>query len=55
MENKAIKPENHTSIEFLIEQVSRIIESVAENDNVAIVNKNSKPHNVIIYMIDNIH
>lgn len=41
-------PENHTATEFLRGQASKIFEDVAEKDNVVIVNKNSKPKNVII-------
>lgn len=41
-------PENHTATEFLRGQASKIFEDVAEKDNVVIVNKNSRPKNVII-------
>ena len=48
MEKKIIIPEPHTATEFLRGQASRIFEQVVEDDNVVIVNKNSKPQNVII-------
>ena len=48
MKNKAIIPENHTATEFLRGQASKIFENVAKDDNVVLVNKNSKPQNVII-------
>lgn len=48
MEKEVLIPENHTATEFLRGQASRIFESVAKNDNVVMVNKNSKPQNVII-------
>jgi prevent-host-death family protein len=41
-------PENHTATEFLRGQASKIFEDVAKKDNVVIVNKNSRPKNVII-------
>lgn len=41
-------PENHTATEFLRGQASKIFEDVAEKDQVVIVNKNSRPKNVII-------
>lgn len=41
-------PENHTATEFLRGQASKIFENVAEKDQVVIVNKNSRPRNVII-------
>ena len=41
-------PDNHTATEFLRGQASKIFEEVAKNDNIVIVNKNSKPQNVII-------
>lgn len=46
--NKCIIPENHTATEFLRGQASKIFEKVVEYDNVVLVNKNSKPQNVII-------
>lgn len=48
MKNTVKLPENHTATEFLRGQASKIFESVAEKDNVVVVNKNSKPQNVII-------
>lgn len=48
MEKEILIPENHTATEFLRGQASRIFESVAEKDNVVMVNKNSKPQTVII-------
>lgn len=48
MKEKTIIPENHTATEFLRGQASRIFENVAKDDNVVLVNKNSKPQNVII-------
>ncbi len=48
MKEKAIIPENHTATEFLRGQASKIFENVAKDDNVVLVNKNSKPQNVII-------
>lgn len=41
-------PENHTVTEFLKGQASKIFDSVVQKDNVVVVNKNSKPQNVII-------
>ncbi len=41
-------PENHTATEFLRGQASKIFDAVFKEDNVVIVNKNSKPQNVII-------
>lgn len=41
-------PENHTATEFLRGQASKIFEDVAKKDQVVIVNKNSRPRNVII-------
>ena len=48
MKKEILIPENHTATEFLRGQASRIFESVAEKDIVVMVNKNSKPQNVII-------
>lgn len=48
MSKKPIIPEHHTATEFLRGQASKIFEKVAENDKVVLVNKNSKPQNVII-------
>lgn len=43
-----IIPDNHTATEFSRGQAARIFESVVDDDKVVIVNKNSRPHNVII-------
>ena len=48
MKQKVIIPESHTATEFLRGQASKIFEKVAENDKVVLVNKNSRPQNVII-------
>jgi len=48
MRKSVIIPEQHTATEFLRGQASRIFEDISENDNVVIVNKNSRPKNVII-------
>lgn len=48
MKKAILIPENHTATEFLRGQASKIFESVVEKDNVVMVNKNSKPQNVII-------
>ena len=48
MKKDILIPENHTATEFLRGQASKIFESVAKKDNVVMVNKNSKPQNVII-------
>lgn len=48
MKVKTLIPENHTATEFLCGQASKIFDKVAEDDKVVIVNKNSKPQNVII-------
>ena len=48
MKEKTIIPEYHTATEFLRGQASKIFENVAKDDNVVLVNKNSKPQNVII-------
>lgn len=48
IKGKTIVLENHTATEFLRGQASKIFEKVAEKDEVVIVNKNSKPKNVII-------
>lgn len=47
-EKGIIIPDNHTATEFLRGQASKIFEEVSEEDKVVIVNKNSKPQNVII-------
>lgn len=41
-------PDTHTVTEFLKGQASRIFEDIVNEDKVVIVNKNSKPQNVII-------
>lgn len=41
-------PEYRTATEFLRGQASKIFDEVIENDIVVIVNKHSKPQNVII-------
>lgn len=46
--DEIIIPENHTATEFLRGQASKIFEDVSKKDTVVIVNKNSKPQNVII-------
>lgn len=46
--NKVIIPENHTATEFLRGKASMIFDGITDEDKVVIVNKNSKPHNVII-------
>ncbi len=46
--DKIIIPENHTATEFLRGKASKIFEEVSRNDTVVVVNKNSKPQNVII-------
>lgn len=48
MKQKVIIPESHTATEFLRGHASKIFEKVAEDDTVVLVNKNSKPQNVII-------
>lgn len=48
MKKNTIIPEPHTATEFLRGQASKIFERVAEDDTVVLVNKNSKPQNVII-------
>ena len=48
MKKNTIIPEPHTATEFLRGQASKIFEKVAEDDTVVLVNKNSKPQNVII-------
>ncbi len=45
---KQIIPDNHTATEFLKGQASRIFDEIVKEDKVVIVNKHSKPHNVII-------
>ncbi len=48
MKKKDIVPSHHQMTEFLRGQASRIFDEVAEKDKVVLVNKNSKPHNIII-------
>ena len=45
---RIIVPDNHTATEFLRGQASRIFEEVRKGDSVVVVNKNSRPQNVII-------
>ena len=44
----SVVPDTHTATEFMKGQASRIFTEIARNDNIVIVNKNSKPQNVII-------
>ncbi len=46
--DRVLIPENHTVTEFLRGKASQIFDNVTDEDKVVIVNKNSKPHNVII-------
>ena len=48
MKKRDIIPSHHQMTEFLRGQASRIFDEVAEKDDVVLVNKNSKPHNIII-------
>jgi prevent-host-death family protein len=48
MEKKEIIPTHHQMTEFLRGQASKIFDDVAKNDEVVLVNKNSKPQNIII-------
>ena len=48
MRKKDIVPSHHQMTEFLRGQASRIFDEVAEKDKVVLVNKNSKPNNIII-------
>ena len=48
MGKKEIIPNHHQMTEFLRGQASRIFDEVAEKDEVVLVNKNSKPQNIII-------
>ena len=41
-------PDTHTVTEFLKGQASKIFDEIFEQDKVVIVNKHSKPQNVII-------
>lgn len=45
---KTTVPKMHTATEFLRGQASRIFTRVCDNDEVVIVNKNSRPQTVII-------
>ena len=45
---KSAVPESHTATEFLRGQASKIFDPIVQKDHVVIVNKNSKPQNVII-------
>ena len=45
---RPIVPVNHTATEFLKGQASKIFDEVVKEDKVVIVNKHSRPHNVII-------
>lgn len=48
MQKKSTVPESHTATEFLRGQASKIFDTIVQKDHVVIVNKNSKPQNVII-------
>lgn len=48
MKRKEVIPNHHQMTEFLRGQASRIFDEVAKNDEVVLVNKNSKPQNIII-------
>ena len=48
MKKKDIIPNHHKMTEFLRGQASKIFDEVAEKDEVVLVNKNSKPQNIII-------
>lgn len=48
MKNNGIVPIHHQMTEFLRGQASKIFDDVAKNDKVVLVNKNSRPHNIII-------
>ncbi len=48
MRKKEIVPHHHQMTEFLRGQASRIFDEVVEKDEVVLVNKNSKPQNIII-------
>lgn len=41
-------PATHTATEFLKGQASKIFDEVVQKDIIVVVNKHSKPHNVII-------
>lgn len=46
--NKNLLPEYKTATDFLRGKASKIFKEVSDNDSVVIVNRNSKPQNVII-------
>ena len=48
LSKKASIPEYHPITEFLRGQSSKIFDDIAENDKIVIVNKHSRPQNVII-------
>lgn len=48
MKKKEPVPDFHTATEFLRGKASKIFDEIFEKDKVVIVNKNSKPRNVII-------
>lgn len=48
MVKRNIIPNHHQMTEFLRGQASKIFDEVVEKDEVVLVNKNSKPHNIII-------
>ena len=48
MSKREIIPNHHQMTEFLRGQASKIFDDVAQNDEVVVVNKNSKPHTVVI-------
>lgn len=48
IKKKQIIPDNHTATEFLKGQASKIFDEIVKEDKVVIVNKHSRPHNVII-------
>jgi len=48
MGKEVIIPDNHQMTEFLRGKASQIFGEVTEKDTVVMVNKNSKPQNVVI-------
>ena len=48
MAKKDIIPIHHQMTEFLRGKASQIFEEVVKTDSVVLVNKNSKPHSIII-------
>jgi prevent-host-death family protein len=48
MGKEVIIPDNHQMTEFLRGKASQIFDEVTEKDTVVMVNKNSKPQNVVI-------